>query len=198
MTRDSRTRPLGNDPVRDVLARFAARTPAPGGGSAAALTCALAAALTEMVAGFADAEAAGEALGRASELREHALELAERDLSSYRPVLEAVRLAADDERRAPAVVAALSSAAEVPLEVAQVAAEVAALADRLGQHVGRHPTGDAVAAAVLAESACQAAGALVTLNLQGAGDSRPDRAAEFVNAATLAREHALQRAHESR
>ncbi len=198
MTRDSRTRSLGSDPVREVLARVAARTPAPGGGSAAAITCALAAALTEMVAGFADGEAAGAARGRAGELRERALELAERDLSSYRPVLEALRLPADDDRRAPAVAMALSNAAEVPLEVAQIGAEVATLAGRLGQRAGRHVNGDAVAAAVLAESACQAAGALVTLNLRGAGDSRPDRAAEFVHAATVARQHALQRAQESR
>ncbi len=151
-----------------------------------------------MVAGFADAEAAGAALTRAGELRERALELAERDLSSYRSVLDALRLPAEDDRRAPAVAAALSSAAEVPLEVAQIAAEVAALADRLGKHVGRHPTGDAIAAAVLAQSACQAAAVLVELNLKETTDVRPERAAQFVADASVARDRALDMARERR
>jgi hypothetical protein len=59
------------------LAAVAERTPAPGGGAAAAAGCALGAALAEMAARFAglDAEA-----GRAAGLRAEALALGEIDL----------------------------------------------------------------------------------------------------------------------
>ena len=70
-------------PLASLLEEFAASTPAPGGGSAAACACALAAALVEMAAAL---EGSGEG-ERMRILREHALELAERELSSYAPVL---------------------------------------------------------------------------------------------------------------
>ena len=45
-------RTLAGLPTGELLERFAARTAAPGGGSAAATGCALAAALLEMTARF--------------------------------------------------------------------------------------------------------------------------------------------------
>ncbi|HWT23941.1 MAG TPA: cyclodeaminase/cyclohydrolase family protein, partial [Solirubrobacteraceae bacterium] len=66
--------------VADLLAAFAARTPAPGGGAAAGLACALGAALAEMGARFAELDAAA---ARAAELRETALRLAGEDAAGY-------------------------------------------------------------------------------------------------------------------
>jgi formiminotetrahydrofolate cyclodeaminase len=181
--------------VGEVLDRLAARTPAPGGGSAAALACATAAALVEMAASFADG--ATEAAARAGTLRARALELAEADQDSYPPVLAAARLAADDPARPAALAAALSGAAEIPLEVARIGAELAALAAALAGDGSRYLAGDAVTAALLAEAACGAAAALVEINLSDAGDSRPDQAAQLVADATAAREQALSKVHES-
>jgi formiminotetrahydrofolate cyclodeaminase len=180
-----------------VLDRLAARTPAPGGGSAAALACSLAAALVEMAAAFDQTGAAADAGARAAELRELALGLAERDLESYAPVLAALALAAEDPRRPVAVATALSQAADVPLQIAQAGAEVCSLAVRVTDGAGRHVLGDAATAAVLSEAACRAAAMLVAVNLKGTADERPGLAAECAHDADVARQLALSKAHES-
>ena len=73
--------PLADRTLAELLAEIAAATPAPGGGSTAAVACALAAALVEM--------SAGPPHERAAALRARALELADEDLSSFGPVLDA-------------------------------------------------------------------------------------------------------------
>jgi formiminotetrahydrofolate cyclodeaminase len=88
---------------------------APGGGSSTGIACALAAALVEMAAGIADA--AGPDMVRARALPARALEVAEQELSSYAPVLEARRLPVDDPARRARIAAALEQASAVPREV---------------------------------------------------------------------------------
>jgi formiminotetrahydrofolate cyclodeaminase len=152
--------------LSDLLDELAAQTPAPGGGSSAAWATAIAAALTEMAARFTP----GASPERASELRVHALELAERELSAYAPVLEASRLPKDDPSRAERLSKALSDAADSPLEIARTAAEVAELARELAQNGNRTLEGDANTGAELASAACRAAARLVEINLQRTPD----------------------------
>jgi formiminotetrahydrofolate cyclodeaminase len=80
-----------------LVAELAQNTPAPGGGAGAATACALAAGLVEMAARFTLArpeyadrpdELRG-ALARAGQLRALALELGQRELGAYAPVLGA-------------------------------------------------------------------------------------------------------------
>ena len=163
------------------LAALAARTPAPGGGTAAAWGCALGAALAAMAARFAGRE---EDADRADALQARALELGHADRESYAPVLAAQRRPVDDPERDAAVAAALGAAAEVPLAIAEAAAEVAVLARRLAE--GGRPAlrGDALAGADLAAGACRAAARLVEIDLAGApGDPRLARARAAVAAA---------------
>jgi formiminotetrahydrofolate cyclodeaminase len=109
--------PSADRPLAQLLEDVAAATPAPGGGSAAAWTAALAAALVEMSARLtlSRAELAErhprmtELCERAHELRVVALELGERELTSYAPVLEALRLPREDPQRPVRVDAARSS-----------------------------------------------------------------------------------------
>src|SRR5688500_7978255 len=77
---------LHKQPLESFLAAVAEATPAPGGGSSAAVGAALAAALVEMAARIASDYGTAE---HASALRARALRLAEEELSSYAPVLEA-------------------------------------------------------------------------------------------------------------
>ena len=163
------------------------------------MTCAVAAALVEMAAGFAGAAAAAvadPAGARAGQLRQRALELADLDLASYRPVLAALRRGTDDPGRPDALADALSTATEVPLEVARVSADVTALAAGLAETGSRHLIGDATAAALLGHAACQAATVLVQINLKGATDERPTQAAQWCGDADAARRRALSKAHE--
>jgi len=166
--------PLADRSLAALLAEIAAATPAPGGGSTAAVACALAAALVEM--------SAGPPHERAATLRARALELADEDLSSYGPVLDAQR--SDPER----LRAALSAASDTPLAIAAVGCEVAELAAEL-VHRGRPSlAGDAAAAALLAEAATRAAARLVELNLAGMPDDvRLRTAGEYAARAWAAR-----------
>ena len=59
------------------------------------------------------------------------LELGERELSAYEPVLEAFALDAGDPDREARLRAALSDAADSPLEIARAAAVVASLGAEL-------------------------------------------------------------------
>src|SRR5204862_5306052 len=79
-------------PFEELLDRLAARTPAPGGGAAAAWACALAAGLAEMAASFAEDT---DAAARARELRAEVLTLAQRDGEAYAAALAARREGGD-------------------------------------------------------------------------------------------------------
>lgn len=182
---------LAELPLRELLERFAAATPAPGGGSASAVACSLAAGLVEMAAGFAPEEE-GATRARAAELRAEALALADRELHSYVPVLEALRLGADDPRRAARLTQAASAASDAPLQIAAVAAELAGLAAEIVHDGSPHLAGDAAAAALIAESACRAAAQLVRLNLADqVQDPRAGQAEELAERAAAARTYAL-------
>jgi formiminotetrahydrofolate cyclodeaminase len=173
----------------DVLKSLAARTPAPGGGAAAAWACALGAALVEMAAAFAeDAESAA----RASELRTEALSLAVRDGEAYASALAARRRAPRDDAQ---VAAAMAAAAEPPLLIAEAGAETAELAAAVA--VMGKPTlkGDALTGALLAEAGARAAARLAEMDLDAAGHAAPPGMAARAHVATrraaAARDQAL-------
>jgi methenyltetrahydrofolate cyclohydrolase len=175
------------------MGMLAAGTPAPGAGTAAALSGATAAALSEMVASFAlTRTSAGDPelvslRDRATALRTRLLALADDDLSSYAPVLDALALPSADASRAAAVSGALSSASEVPLEIAAACGEVAELAGAIADAPGNGAlAGDASAAILLACAATCAAARLVELNL--AGTPRDPRAGQAAALAKRARE----------
>jgi methenyltetrahydrofolate cyclohydrolase len=174
--------------VGALLEAVAARTPAPGGGAVAGVTCALAAALVQMSAAFgsgAEAEAAG---ARAHQLRRAALALADEDLTAYGPVLEALALPADAPERRQRLAAALGAAAEPPLGIAEAAAEVAELGVTAARSGSRHLIGDALTGVVLAEAAGRAAAELVAINLDpDGGDPRRPRAGQLAGRAAAAR-----------
>ncbi len=172
--------------LQELLDAVAARTPAPGGGSSAACACATAAALAEMAARFAGE---WDVAHRARELRERALELAEIELSAYQPVLDALRLPRDEPDRAARIDAARTQASDSPLEVAQLAADVSELAADLAAGGNPNLAGDAIAGALLAEAAAQAAAKLVAINLTDG--PMVDRAANLARQAHAARERAL-------
>lgn len=83
-----------------------------------------AAALLEMVAAYAGADAAGAA-DRAAALREQLLEAGEAELTSYEPVLAATRLQPGDPSRDRRLREALSRACDGPIAIARAAAETA-------------------------------------------------------------------------
>ena len=188
---------LADRPLAALLDVVAAPDPAPGGGSSSAIATALAAALLEMSASIERAreqppeEVGAEVPARAAELRAEALELADRDLSSYAPVLEALRLPADHPERPERLEAALSEASQTPVAIAEAAAEAAALGARVT--AAAHPAirGDALTGVLVAEAAAVAAAALVEINLGGGDGADLARARDARRRAQEAREDAL-------
>jgi formiminotetrahydrofolate cyclodeaminase len=175
---------LSKQPLDEFLASVADATPAPGGGSSAAVTAALAAALVEMAARLAASRAAAaegapsargasssRAADRAGALRARALRLAQEELSSYAPVLEA-----RDERERSL---ALAAASEPPAHIAETAAEVAELGVEVASAASAAVRGDALTGVTLAEAAASAAFRLVEINVGSGPVFERARAAEL-------------------
>jgi len=130
-----------------------------------------------------------ETAARAAQLRARALELAEVELHAYEPVLEALRLPREDPERAERVSAAQAAASKSPLEVARIGAEVSELAADLAAAGNPNLAGDAIAGALLADAAAQAAARLVAINLTHGPEV--EEAADLVARAGAARAAAL-------
>jgi formiminotetrahydrofolate cyclodeaminase len=179
---------FAEQPLESFLDRVAAATPAPGGGTSAAFTLALGAALVEMSASLA---ADSQSAERAAALRAEALELAELELSAYGPVLETVRLPRDDPSRASRLEEALLEASRTPLAIAERAASVAELGAAVARASSPSVRADAVTGTLLAEAACAAAATLVEANLtRQPSASELDRAREARARARKARSDA--------
>ena len=188
---------LADRPLVALLDVVAASDPAPGGGSSAALAAALGASLLEMAAGLElarenpDPALTEDLPARARELRAEALALADRDLSSYAPVLDARRLPADHPERAQRLEAALTEASRAPLAIAEAAAEAAELGARVTIASNPAVRGDALAGVLIAEAATAAAVSLIEINLAGRDDADLARARDARRRAQEAREDAL-------
>ena len=161
-----------DQPVRGFLDQVAARTPAPGGGGAAAVTGAMAAGLVAMAARFSATRfpGAGDLADEADKLRLMAAQLADMDARAYTTVLDVFRRRGDADpgweaqRRE-----ALLAAAMVPLEIAGIGARVAAMAVRVAEGGNPNLRGDAVTGAVLAAASARSAACLVDINVRLGG-----------------------------
>jgi methenyltetrahydrofolate cyclohydrolase len=180
-------------PVGRFLDLLASGESAPGGGSAIAVSVALAASLSSMAARLSTkhlADATG-LVERAEGLRERVAPLARADAVAYGRVLVAQR-AREAPYREGDVRAALSDAADVPLAVAEAGAEVASISARLASDGNPNLEGDALCAVLLADAGVRAAVRLVEINLSGepGEDGRLERARELVETAASARRSA--------
>lgn len=155
------------------LAESAADTPTPGGGSAAALAGALAAALTQMVAGltvnrkkYAAVDVESQAiLGKAKELRTQLTRLIAEDAAAFEGVMAAWRnKELDESAKAAAVEEAMKKAGEIPLQVARLSQKAASLGQKIGQVGNPNAVTDAAAGAIMAHAAVQAAALNVKIN----------------------------------
>jgi formiminotetrahydrofolate cyclodeaminase len=166
--------------IDDLLDAIAAPEPAPGGGSAAALVGALAAALCAKVARLSDD---GGSLAQAEALRRRLSSLAPEDAAAFAAALEQLRDRQDDF----ALGRALAEAADVPLRIAEACADVAELAAALARTGRADIQSDARAASVLAAAGARASQLLVEANLGAApGDERVGRARQLAEGAAAA------------
>ena len=175
------------------LDELAGGAPVPGGGSAAALAGALAAALVAMVARLTVGRKAyagvqprvAEILAEAEALRAQLRRLVDDDAAAYAKVSAAYRLPKDDPHRTRAGDEALVGAAQTPLAMARGAARLVGLAREIGTIGNRNAHSDASVAEALARAALAGAVENVRVNVQslsepGLGRSLLDEAEGLV------------------
>ena len=163
---------------------LAGAAPAPGGGSAAALTGSLAGALVAMVArltigrkAYAAVEARAQAiLTEAETLRGDLRRLVDEDATAYGVVSAAYKIAKDDPGRPRAIDAALLGAAQTPLETARRAGRVAGLAREIGTIGNKNARSDAKVAEGLARAALAGAAENVKVNVASLSDPAAGKA----------------------
>jgi len=140
----------------DYLRRLASNQPVPGGGSAAALIAAVAAALVAMVGRIASAPLA-DVVAEADRLRDELGAARLRDEAAFAGVVAAQALPKDDEAqvrcRRRALDDALLRAAEAPLHAAALALRVLELARRLSEAPTKSLASDVGCAAEFAYAA---------------------------------------------
>src|SRR5947209_11724001 len=187
--------PYLSSTVEGLLEQMAARTPAPGGGAVAALTCAMAAGLVEMATSVASAHGLEAVHERAHGIREEVSGLAYADGRAYGVVLEALRME-PGEARTRSLDDAVSGAIGVPMRVLELASEVAILAADVAETGNRNLEGDALAGSLLAEAAARSAATLAQLNASmlsrhAVADAHLERLRPALARATRARERAV-------
>lgn len=169
-------------PVSVFLEKAASRSPAPGGGCAAALAGALGAAMASMSLnftlgkkGYEDVREEAESLLSVSEsARLKLAELAEKDITSYEKVSAAFRMPAEDDSqkkaRQAAVREALLDALETPFETASRCMEAMRILPRLSRIGNKNLISDVGVAACLLKAAVESAALNVEINIRAISD----------------------------
>jgi formiminotetrahydrofolate cyclodeaminase len=168
---------LTEKPVTTFLDELASSAPAPGGGSVAALSGALGAALISMVCNltvskkrYAAVQEDIEGLLEKSEtLRKELVELLESDVKVYTEVSKAMKMprATDEEKAARTAVMqkALKAATDVPMQVAEACVKVMGLCRPAAEKGNVNAVSDAGVAVLMAEAGLRSAALNVLINL---------------------------------
>ncbi len=175
--------PLIKMDLRDFANELSIDSPAPGGGSVAALAGALGSALTSMVANLTfgkkeyqdNWEEMKEVAVKAQRLKDELLRLIDRDSDAFNKLMDAFRLPKKtDEQIAEkdrVVEEATKEACLVPLDVMKNSLDVLKLARIVAERGNENAASDAGVASLMAKSAVEAAGLNVKINLPGIKDT---------------------------
>ncbi|MGQ9491425.1 MAG: cyclodeaminase/cyclohydrolase family protein [Anaerolineae bacterium] len=168
--------------VADFVRLVAESRAVPGGGAAAALTGALAAALVAMVGRLSlgrapDAPHEAEIQGTitaADALQARLLALVDADARAYQEVITAYRMpketVSQQARRTGAIQTALRNATDLPLAGAELCLQTLELAEAVVAYSHRNTAGDAVVATMLAHAALRSQVHNALVNLAGIHD----------------------------
>ena len=168
--------------ILEFLDELGSDSPAPGGGSVAALSGALAAALGEMVCNltigkekYADVEDEIKNILRdCKKIREELIELIDKDTQAFNEVMKAFKLPKENEEqieiRRKAIQDAFKNAALVPFETAKKSFEVLKLVKIVAEKGNKNSITDSGVSALLACSAVKAAIYNVRINLSSIKD----------------------------
>ena len=168
---------LTDKPVTNFLDDLASNLPAPGGGSVAALSGALGAALVSMVCnltlgkkGYEGVQGDIEALlVRSEALRHEMVDLLEADVAAYTAYSQTAKMPKDTDQekavRAAAMQDALKNATMPPMHIAEAAVKIMDLCMPAAENGNKWAVSDAGVAVLMAEAALRAAALNVLINL---------------------------------
>jgi len=163
--------------IKEFLVKTASNSPVPGGGSIAALSAAVAASLSEMVARLTIGKDGYDAFEEdmkktaedAADYRNKLIKDIDRDSNAYNNVMAAFKLpkATEQEQknRKRAIQEALKSASLVPLEVAKDAFKIIELAEKVVRYGNENAVTDGAVAVMMARTAVLSALYNVKINL---------------------------------
>jgi formiminotetrahydrofolate cyclodeaminase len=164
--------------IKEFLEKIASELPTPGGGSVAALSAALAASLTEMVAnltigkqGYDDVEDEMKAVAQdALRLKSKFVSAIDRDSNAYNDVITAIKLPGDTEaekrHREEMIQSGLKQATLVPMAVAEDAIRVMELAGKAVTKGNKNTITDGAVGVMMAKTAVLSALYNVKINLR--------------------------------
>ncbi len=169
--------------IKEFLAKTASNSPVPGGGSIAALSAAIGASLSEMVAHLTIGKKGYEALEEemqeivkdAFQYRERLIRYIDKDSDAYNDVMAAFKLPKGTEQerknREGAIQEALINATLVPLDVARDAFKIIELAGKVVRQGNKNAVTDAAVAVMMARTAALSALYNVKINLASIKDT---------------------------
>ena len=173
---------FGDATLREFIRELGSESPTPGGGSVAALSGALGAALSSMVAKltlgrekFRESQERMERIERQGrELADRFIVLSQKDAEAYRAVLSALKLPKESpeekDARRKAMQEAMKVAAEVPMETLNACLDLIRIAKEAVESGNPVAITDAGAAVHMAEAAAFIAAYNVRVNLSGIKD----------------------------
>ncbi|MBN1859917.1 MAG: cyclodeaminase/cyclohydrolase family protein [Candidatus Thermoplasmatota archaeon] len=163
--------------IKMFLDELASSSPAPGGGSVAALSGALGAALSSMVCNLTRGKQGYDAVQddieeifrKSEELRGDLTELIDKDTEAFNEVMKAIKMPKETEEqknyRKNALQTAFKYAAEVPLETARKCVQILDVARVVAEKGNTNSISDAAVSALMAQTGVQAAMLNVRINL---------------------------------
>ncbi len=174
---------FASDTVQIFLDQVASADPVPGGGTVAALSGSLGAALVAMVCRLTIGKKGYEAvrdemqaiLLRAEKLQGELRDLAQADADAYARVMDAYRLPknTDEEKnaRANAIQDVLKHASDVPLHIAELCAQVLELAGPIAEKGNKNTASDGGVGVLMAEAGLRGSVFNIAINLGSIEDT---------------------------
>jgi len=176
--------PLVSMKVNGFLSELASSSPAPGGGSVAALAGSLGAALSSMVCNltigkekYANVQSEiKDTLKKSEQLRKKLTKLIDEDADAFNDVMKAFKMPKDTEeqkiKRSAAIQDGYKTATSIPLETANTCEKILDLAMILAKKGNQNSITDSAVSALMAQSGVESAILNVKINLGSIKDEK--------------------------
>ena len=171
------TGPLASKTIKGFLSETASSSPAPGGGSVAALSGALGTALSSMVCNltigkekYKDVEdEIKKVLTKSEKLRKELTILIDEDTDAFNDVIKAFKMPKETDeqkkKRSNAIQQGYKTAAQVPLKTAETCEQILDIANVLAKKGNQNSITDAAVSALMAKAGVESAVLNVKINL---------------------------------